>query len=72
MIMMLPNEHMLPAQEAQRSFRLAEAFRVPPGAVAAPLWTDSPKSEFVIWGMIGGKQVFVQRLEILNLKKEKI
>jgi hypothetical protein len=69
---MAPAEHMLLAQKARNSFKIAEAFRVPSGTVAPALWPDSPESEFVIWGTLGGKQVFVQRPGKLILKKEQL
>jgi hypothetical protein len=60
------------AQEAERSFKLAEAFRAPPGAVAPALWLQSSASDFYVWGTIGGQTVFAQRPGKLILKKEQL
>jgi hypothetical protein len=65
------SEHPLLAQEAERSFKLAEAARSLRGPLSEPCWPDSPEPEFVVWGEIAGKTVLVQRPGNLVLKKEK-
>jgi hypothetical protein len=66
-------DHRLLAQEARNSFKIAEAFRPPPGAVAPSLWLQSNAAEFFVWGRIGGQTLLAQRtVGFLNLNKENI